>query len=851
LRPRRPSSRLLLVAGLAVLYVVAGKVGLHLAVVHPSASAVWPPSGIALAGLLILGSRVWPVIFLGAFLVNVTTEGSLATSAGIAAGNTLEAVIGAYLVTRFANGKKALDRAPDIFTFVLLAAVCSTTVSAFVGVTSLSLAGYAPWANYGAIWLTWWLGDATGDLIVAPLLILWAEDRTFTAFGRRGIEAGLLLFSLVLVGLAVVTDLPPYPAQGARLQFLCIPVLLWAAFRFGRRAVATGTVFLSAMAVAGALRGLRPTSGVTLNESLLLLQVFVAVMAVTTLSIATLVWERRRIEDALREGEARYRLLAEAGPQIVFATTAEGRGTYRNRRWYDYTGLTPEEPWDSGWVSAVHPDDVEPYGAAWQRALQAQEPFERECRLRRADGVYRWHLGRVVPWKQQSNDRAAGWIGTLTDIDDTKRLEAERERLLAGEHEARVQAEATSATLHRLQMVTDTVLPHLTSADLLRALLARVRIALESDTATVLLLDADGQYLVPVASDDRREPAADAIRIPLGRGVAGRIAASDSGVLIEELAAVDGASLFLPDRVRSLVGAPLKVDGRMIGVIHAGAMGARRFTPEDLRLLGLVAHRAGLAIERARLHDAERAARTDAEAASRAKDEFLAMLSHELHTPLSVILLWAKLLRAGRLDQPTASRALDIIEQNCLVQSQMIVDLLDVSRIIAGKLMLSLQPIDLAPVVDTAIESLSPTADAKGIAIVTRLDRGTGVIICDPQRLQQVIGNLLSNAVKFTPEGGRVDVALARVGEETHITVSDTGQGISREFLPRVFERFQQADHGLTRGHGGLGLGLAIVRHLVELHGGTVSASSEGEGKGATFTVRLPRTGPVTGASSP
>ena len=170
----------------------------------------------------------------------------------------------------------------------------------------------------------------------------------------------------------------------------------------------------------------------------------------------------------------------------------------------------------------------------------------------------------------------------------------------------------------------------------------------------------------------------------------------------------------------------------------------------------------------------------------------------------------------------------------------MIVDLLDVNRIVAGKLTLDVQPFDLADAMDRSIESLRPTAEAKGVSVSAELDRGLGLVICDPHRVQQIVWNLLSNAVKFTPEGGRVEVALAQDGDRASITISDTGQGITRDFLPHVFERFQQAESGLTRAHGGLGLGLAIVRHLVELHGGTVTASSEGEGKGATFTVRLP-----------
>jgi signal transduction histidine kinase len=258
----------------------------------------------------------------------------------------------------------------------------------------------------------------------------------------------------------------------------------------------------------------------------------------------------------------------------------------------------------------------------------------------------------------------------------------------------------------------------------------------------------------------------------------------------------------------------------------------------------LVADRAALAIQRTRLHETERAARVAAEEASRAKDEFLAMLSHELQTPLSVVLLWATLLRSGGLDEAGVARALDIIEQNARAQNRMIVDLLDVSRIIAGKLALHTQQTDPAHAVETAIDSLRPIAESKGVSLSMKKEPDATLIVCDEQRLLQITSNLVGNAIKFTPKGGHVEVGLGRDGNHGRLTVTDTGDGISPEFLPRVFERFRQAESGLTRSYGGLGLGLTIVRHLVELHGGTVSAASPGKGKGATFTVRLPVGGP-------
>ena len=244
--------------------------------------------------------------------------------------------------------------------------------------------------------------------------------------------------------------------------------------------------------------------------------------------------------------------------------------------------------------------------------------------------------------------------------------------------------------------------------------------------------------------------------------------------------------------------------------------------------------------ERAHLLASAQSARAEAEAANRSKDEFLAALSHELRTPLNAILGWAQLLRMGGLEADEVDLALETIERNAKVQAQLVEDLLDLSRIISGKLRLDLRPIELPPVIEAALDSVRPAAAARGIFVLPVLDAHASPVLGDVDRLQQVVWNLLSNAIKFTPPGGRVELFLQRTENQAEISVSDTGQGISADFLPYVFDRLRQADGSSTRRHGGLGLGLSIVRHLVELHGGWVRASSRGSGLGATFTVCLP-----------
>jgi CheY-like chemotaxis protein/nitrogen-specific signal transduction histidine kinase len=235
----------------------------------------------------------------------------------------------------------------------------------------------------------------------------------------------------------------------------------------------------------------------------------------------------------------------------------------------------------------------------------------------------------------------------------------------------------------------------------------------------------------------------------------------------------------------------------------------------------------------------EQAARQEAEAANRMKDEFLATLSHELRTPLNSILGWARLLRTRKFDQQKTERALETIERNATLQAQLIEDILDVSRIIQGKIHLVFRQVNIVSVIETALDSIRPVAEAKEIQLETLIDPCVNLVSGDLNRLQQIVWNLLSNAIKFTPEGGRVEVRLECADSHVKLQVSDTGIGITKDFLPYIFERFRQADSTMTRSYGGLGLGLAIVRQLVELHGGTVDAESAGVGKGATFTVKL------------
>ncbi|HYB97830.1 MAG TPA: ATP-binding protein [Candidatus Limnocylindrales bacterium] len=294
--------------------------------------------------------------------------------------------------------------------------------------------------------------------------------------------------------------------------------------------------------------------------------------------------------------------------------------------------------------------------------------------------------------------------------------------------------------------------------------------------------------------------------------------------------------------------------GQILGVLTVHFRSPRRVTQREMRLMDLYARMTADAIENARLHEQDRReledrtqlllreqrAREEAERASRLKDEFLATVSHELRTPLTAIIGWAHMLRHDGLDEATSARAIETIERAATTQAQLVEDILDVSRIITGKLRLNIQPVDMSAVVEAAVASVQLAAESKGLSVTVAVERTQQRVLGDANRLQQVIWNLLSNAIKFTPAGGTIDLRMERAGSHVCVRVSDSGEGFDADFAPFLFDRFRQADGSSARRHGGLGLGLAIVRHMVELHGGAVVAESLGRGRGATFTVRLP-----------
>lgn len=664
---------------IAIVYFAAAELGLSLASVHENVTPVWPPTGIAIASLLIFGRRVWPGVFLGALAANFLTSIPLASTFGIAIGNTLEAIVAWSLLQRSKGWRKSFDSVGDVLTFVVYAAVLPPLVSATIGGLSVCFGDPNQWTRFWSLWLTWWMGDGFGALIVSPLLLSWSMSRSID---REDIpEIASLFVLLLIVVLIIFAGWFPGPVKSYPLAYLCLPCLLWAALRFDQRIVTAAILLMAGVAVWGAKHGYGPFVQPSRNVTLLLLISFVGLSSLMTLLVAAVTTERQKAE------AEKWKL----GSEVEL----------HRRRVEDIVSHVPGVVWE-----------------AWGKPDAVNQ---------RIDFVSN-HVEKMLGYSKEE------WLST----------------------------------------------PNF--------------------------------WLTIVHPDDKERAAAEAAAIfSSGKG---------------------GASRF---RWVHKDGHEIWVEGQSIVVCdESGPVGMRGVTMD-------ITAAVEAEIERAELLERESHARQQAEEASRLKEEFLATVSHELRTPLNAVVGWSRLLNSGQLDAEGARHAVEVIERNAASQRQIIEDLLDVSRIVAGKLRISTQPVDLLLIIHAAIDAVQPAAEAKEIKVSTHVADPDAIVRADSERLQQVFWNLLANAVKFTPAGGTVDVYLERNGSLAEIRIEDSGPGVPSEFLPRIFERFSQADGSSTRKHGGLGLGLAIVRHLVELHGGTVSAANRESG-GAVLSVKLPIT---------
>lgn len=685
--------------GLAIsaAYVGAASLGFRFAYSAEQVTTVWAPTGLSIAALLLLGPRFWPAVWLGALVVNLSTNAPSWTAFVVASGNTLEAVVAAWALRRHERFDPALTRVADAVAFLALAAVASTTVSATIGVTTLCASGVQEWEKFSILWFDWWLGDATGAAIVAPAILTVALRPQVWRTGWVEIAA-LAGASTAATGLvfALVDD----PTGAHPLEYIIFPFIVAAAVRGGPPASALAVLGSSCVAIWHTVGGSGPFGGPAVHQSLILLQAFMGVLAGTGMLLASAIAERETGERRRGAAYAAGEVLSSAS-DLVTAAPAIVRSICEHLHW------------DSG--------------SLW-------------------------------------------------------RLDTTQQRLLC-------------IAVHQQGPETD---------------FARRTAAMSFER---------------------------------GVGLPGRVWDRGTAVWIPDVTREENfprAGIAVSAGLRAAFGFPIRVSGEVMGVIECFNRAAVPPDPDLLRTMSAVGNQVGQFIARKQHELDVLNARAAAEAASVAKDDFIANLSHELRTPLNAILGWTRILSAGQSDSTTTVKALQVIDRNAQAQARLIDDILDVSRIITGGIRLDIEQVDLAAVVALAVDAVRPLAQARQIALTEDVAADGPRISGDAKRLQQVVWNVLTNAVKFSRAGGTIVVSVASLGGSMEVRVQDDGAGIDPAFLPYVFERFRQGDESVSRNHGGLGLGLAIVRHLVELHGGTVRAASDGPGTGATFTISLP-----------
>ena len=699
-------TRAALVAAVALVYFAAARFGLGFAVVAEQVTVVWPPSGIALAALLVLGFRVWPGVWLGALAANALAHEGVGTALAIASGNTIEALVGAWLLRRI-RFHEGLDRVWDVMGLFGLAAGLSTTVAATVGATSLCLSGIQPWSAFSRLWSVWWLGDAMGILLLAPALLIWGS-RPYVRWSRpRAVEA------VALGACVVVTTAASFGGRfeqltGSHFAYLVFPLLIWLALRFGQRGAAPAILIVTGIAVALTVRGLGPFGATRTGHPLMMLQVFLAVAALTALVLGATIAERdtaerRRMTDyAVGRIMAQSATLEEAAPQILEA-------------------ICECLEWDVGalWVVGTV-GGVEAPGAelrcleVWHRPELDVREFVAATRERRfAEGI--GLPGRV--WQA----RGPAWIADV---------------------------------------VRDPNFPR-----------------------------------APVA---------------------------------------------VREGLHSAFGFPISLGGEVLGVIEFFSRQIRRPDETLLQLFAVVGSQIGQFIARKRSEAAVRDSEVELRQASEAKDQFLALLGHELRNPLAPIRNALEILRTRKTDPAVAAQMHEMMERQTAHMVRLVDDLLDVSRITRGKIELRRERVDLRTAVERVVETVRPLLDDRAHDLRLSLPPEPILLEADPTRLEQILSNLLSNAAKYTPGSGTIDFSVARDGEQAVIRVRDNGIGIRPEMRGRIFELFAQADRLPERVQEGLGIGLTLVRSLTQLHGGTVTVTSGGPGHGSEFVVRLP-----------
>src|SRR6266542_462558 len=779
----RAFSGLPVIGLLTLVYFIAGKFGLMLASLHASASPVWPPAGIALAALIVVGYRAWPAIFVGAFLVNVSTAGNVATSLAVASGNTLEAMCGAWLVNRFAGGTTAFDRPQGVFKFAL-AAVVSKIISPAFGVTSLALAGLADWTNYGAIWLTWWLGDTTSDLLIAPLIILWSIASKRRWNRREAVEVGILLLLLFVLSEAVFGGWLRISARNYPIAFICGAIVIWTAFRFTQRETATGIFILSAIAIWGTLHGFGPFAQETENQSLLALQYWTAVVTITAMALSAGMAERGCAEQALRESEARTNLAANAANLGMWLWNIRDDELWVTEKWRRLFGFAESESVDVGQLlQVVPPADRERMKQRVQHVLeQSGGEHESEYRITRPDGSTRWIAG-YGGVELDERGKPAFARGVSRDITERKLAEEKFRLVLDAAPNAMIMVDSAGVITFANASAT-TVFGYSLSE----------------------LIGRHIETLIPERFRDRH-------------------VGDRKGFLSEPSSRAMGAGRDLFGRRKDGSEFPVEVG---LNPIHTGQglfvlasvidITARKQAELEHQLQNMELARVGRVA---------------------VMGELAASLAHEVNNPIGAMVTNAsaaqRSIAAGKIGTEELTELLADIVADGRRAGEIVQGIRTMVR--KGKARRSF--VQINDTIDSLLRCVRAEALGRNVTVTTEVDSDAGQVWGDPVQLLQVFLNLAMNAFEAMtalPSNALCLVIRADRNENGDVLVSvrDSGPGFPSGLAEQLFEPFFS-----TKAEG-TGMGLAIARGIIEAHGGTISAENF-DGGGACFTVRLPQ----------
>jgi PAS domain S-box-containing protein len=849
---------------IAVVYFIAARLSLQLAVGNTNVTSVWPPSGIALAVILLYGYRVGPAVFIGAFFANILTLKGvglapvyfISASFTTALGNMLEGIVGAYLIRRFGAGSNPFVSMKSLIAFVGLGSFVSSMVSATIGVASYSLvAGES--SSFVLLWFTWWLGDAAGVLILSPLIILVKRSEPPYVRGRQFIEAASVFLILIVSSIVILWN-------NYHLEYAIVPPLLWIAFRYGRLYSSVAVLIVTSIALFSTVSGAGQRGGVVSAESLFYLQTYIGVISIITLSISVLAYERGESDRSRLAAQKRLFDIIEFLPDATFAIDHQGEVIAWNRAMEELTGVLKKDMLGKSDYEYAIPffgerrpilidlvlriDDQSP--------LSAYEYIEKKGNTlvaERFNTLLDRHLAGAASVLVDDEGNVSGAIESIRDITDRKTAELELKRYKEDLED--IVKERSAELLRANEELTMQMQERDRTEKALVESEKKYRDLVENVNSVILRWKPDGT--VTFFNAYAQKFFGFAVQEILGKSVVGTIVPAmetsgrDLSQLMEDIMRNPELHIFNENENIRKNGEKIWIAWTNKPIVdEAGTL------MEILSVGNDITERKIIEESLQKTLDELAIAKERAEAADRLKSAFLATMSHELRTPLNSIIGFTGVMLqelAGPLTDEQ-KKQMGMVRNSAQHLLSLINDVLDISKIEAGQLEVYPEPFDLKAAVEKAVEAVKPLADRKGLDLVATIEAGVETVVSDQRRVEQVLLNLLSNAVKFTDTGGvtlSAAVVAASCGERSpvpgpavQIKVADTGIGIRAGDLSQLFKPFRQIDTGLARRNEGTGLGLAICSRLACLLGGAITAESEW-GRGSTFTFTIPLKGTI------